>query len=180
MVRIRFPPAQSRYPIRFMRPVFHKFDSALYCHQELRKRRGPTPLCKSRRPVENPGSPPRSRPSVSDDASCADCVGNGSDWSGSHPADCGETGSSVKPIGRVAPGDDGFGHLLQFLSCHPGLCDRQFPEDAAHCHRRCCMIASPACRPGSGALGSRCTVRYVANCALAISASDSDRRETPD
>ena len=54
-------------------------------------------------------------------------------------------GSSVKRIGCVAPDDDGFRHLLQFLSCHPGLCDRQFPEDAAQsyqvvlCHHACVL-----------------------------------------
>ena len=50
---------------------------------------------------------------------------------GSYPADRRETGSCIKCIGSLTPGNEGFGHLFQFFSRCPAPRDRQPPENAA-------------------------------------------------
>src|SRR4029077_16693203 len=50
---------------------------------------------------------------------------------GSYPADRRETGSCIKCIGGLTPGNEGFGHLFQFFSRCPAPRDRQPPEYAA-------------------------------------------------
>src|SRR5712671_2923489 len=59
------------------------------------------------------------------------------------PADRCETRPRIKGIGRLAPGDNGFGHLLKLLPRRPTLRQCQFSEHAAQPYQ--VVLRDPAC-----------------------------------